>query len=129
MMNIGHFEQGVLGVVVHAFGKVLRNGFLGLLVGVVVGEALGITLNPTPGLNTPNLFVHVAAGSLGILLAFGVAMMTALAEAIQAALAAVRTVGGAAEQVVETGVRAVGQGIEAVEQTVEHRNEPPERQP
>jgi len=115
MMQIQHFEKGVLGVVGHAIGKVLRNGFLALLIGIVVGEALGIALNPTPGLNAPNLFVHVAAIALGIVLAFGVAMTTALVEAIQAALAAVRRVEGEAKQAADTGLHDVGQAIDSIE--------------
>jgi hypothetical protein len=115
MSQIQHFEKGVLGVVGHAIGKVLRNGFLALLVGIVVGEALGIALNPTPGLNAPNLFVHVTAIALGIVLAFGVAMTTALVEAIQAALAAVRTVEGEAKQAADTGLRDVDQVIDSIE--------------
>jgi hypothetical protein len=83
-----------------------------------VGEALGIALNPSPGLNAPNLFVHVAAIALGILLAFGVAMTTALIEAIEAALAAVRTVEGEARQVADTGLRDV-------EQVIEHKEPKP----
>jgi hypothetical protein len=38
--DLAHFEKGVAGVVFHAFGKVLRNTVLGLLVGIVLGEAL-----------------------------------------------------------------------------------------
>ena len=125
MREIEHFEQGVFGVIGHAIGKVLRNGFLGLLVGVGVGEALGITLDQAPGLHAPNLFVHVVAGLLGVVLAFGIAMATALVEAIQAALAALRAVGGEAKQVVGTGLREVGQVIDSVEHPGEqHKPEP-----
>jgi hypothetical protein len=115
MMQIQHFEKGVFGVIVHSIGKVLRNGLLGLIVGVVVGEALGITLNPTPGLHAPNLFVHLAAAGLGLFLAFGLAMATALTEAIQAAVTAVRAVEGGVKQAADTGLRDVGQVIESVE--------------
>ena len=118
--GIAHFERGIFGVVIHAIGKVLRNSFIALLVGVVVGEALGVTLNPTPGLNAPTLFVHVAAGLLGVVLAFGVAMTTALTETIQAALAAARAVGGEAKQVADTGLGDVGREVSQVVEAVEH---------
>jgi hypothetical protein len=125
MTELQHFEKGVFGVVGHAIGKVLRNGLIALIVGVAVGEALGITLNPTPGVHAPNLFVHVAAAALGVVLAFGVAMTTALTEAIQGALAAVRAAAGEAGQVAGTGLRDVGQAVQSVEQSVEHREHKP----
>jgi hypothetical protein len=115
MQQIQHFERGVFGVIIHSIGKVLRNGLLGLIVGAVVGEALGITLNPSPGLHAPNLFVHVAAAGLGLLLAFGVAMATALTEAIQAAITAVRAVEGGVKQAADTGLRDAGQVIGSIE--------------
>jgi hypothetical protein len=119
MTGLEHFEHGFLGVVVHAFGKVLRNGFIALLIGFLVGEALGIALNPSPGLNAPTLFVHVMAGVLAVVLAFGVAMATALAEAIRAVLTALHAVGGAAEEVADAGVREAGHVAAEVEHTVE----------
>jgi hypothetical protein len=123
MRELEHFEQGVFGVVGHAIGKVLRNGLIGLVVGVLVGEVLGIALDRAPGLHAPNLFVHVVAGVLGVVLAFGIAMATALVEAIQAALTALRAVRGEAKQVVGTGLGEVGQVIESVEHPGEHKPE------
>jgi hypothetical protein len=120
MRELEQLEGGVLGVVGHALGKVLRNGLIGLLVGVGGGEVLGIVLDRAPGLHAPNLFVHVVSGVLGVVLAFGVAMTTALTEAIQAALTALRAVGGEAKQAVGTSLRDVGQVVDSVEHRAEH---------
>ncbi|MBF6591395.1 MAG: hypothetical protein IVW57_12835 [Ktedonobacterales bacterium] len=106
-------EKGVFGVISHAIGAVLRNGFVGLILGLVLGEASGAALdgNGFP----PKIFVHVASIAFALALGFAFAMTTALVEGVKGLVGAARAIEGDARQAAGAGLRDVGQIVESVE--------------
>jgi hypothetical protein len=112
---VEQFEKGVLGVIGRAIGAVLRNAFVGLIIGVVLGEVAGAFLDAKSFTFPGGTFVQVASIGFGIVLGFAFAMTTALAEGIRGALKAARAIEGDAKQAVGGGLRDVGQVVESVE--------------
>jgi hypothetical protein len=113
VIMIEQFEKGALGVIGRAIGAVLRNGFIGLIIGIVLGEGTGMALdgNGFP----PHIFVHIASIAFGLALGFAFAMTTALTEGIRAMLSAAHAIEGDAKQAIGGGLHEVGQVVESVE--------------
>jgi hypothetical protein len=122
VIMVERLEKGVLGAVGHAIGAVLRNGLVGLVIGVVLGEAGGAALDKSSFSFPGGTFVQVASIAFGIALAFGFAMTTALAETIKGLVDAARALEGDASKAVGAGLGDIGHEAGAIVQSVEHKN-------
>jgi hypothetical protein len=113
---VQQLEKGALGVIGHAIGAVLRNGLVGLVIGVVLMEAAGSAIDKSSGFSFPGgTFVQIASIGFGLALGFAFAITTALTEGIRGLLTAARALEGDAKQAVGGGLRDAGQVIESVE--------------
>lgn len=111
---IARLEKGVFGTIGHAIGAILRNSFIGLVVGLVLGEGGGAVIE---GKFLPSTVVTVLSIAFALVLAFAVAMTTALSRTVRGLLDLVRGVEGEAGK----ALGDVGQGAAKVVDSVEHR--------
>lgn len=116
---VQYLEKGLLGHIRRAIGAVLRALLIGFIVGVVITEVGGVVFDQgTIAAAWPhNIFFHLAAIVVGLLLAYGLAVTALFRETIGGLIEAARGLEGDVGKLAGLG----RQDISHVVDSIEHR--------
>lgn len=112
-----HIRQSFFRAVRRALGRIVRAGLLGLLVGAAAAELAGFALN---GGWPPQVFTHVTAATLGVLLAYAMGVTVALAEGVRGLVAAAGEIDDVAKAAASAGINVVDAMVDAVDGPERH---------
>lgn len=123
---LAYVEKGILGGIRRAIGAVLRALLIGFIIGVVVAEIGGAALDYQASAATAatvnagwphNLFFHIAAIAVGLILGYGFAVTTAFRETLRGLRDVARGLEGDASKVFTTG----REDITGIVDSIEHK--------
>lgn len=117
---VAYLEKGILGGIRHAIGAVLRALLIGFIVGVVLMEVGGgvFDYGSIAAAWPHNLFFHIAAVFVGLVLGYAFAVTAAFRETIRGLRDVARGLEGDAGKVLGGG----RQDITHIVDSIEHRS-------
>ena len=101
---IEQIGQSFFKAVRKAFGRIFRAGLLGLIVGAAAAELAGFALN---GGWPPQLFTHIVAATVAVILGYAMGVTVALVEGVRGLVAAAGEIDDVAKAAANAGVNAV----------------------
>lgn len=95
-----------------AFGRVLRAGALGFVLGALLAELAGLALN---GGWPPQIFTHAVAGALAVTLGYAMAVTVAAVEGVRGMATALSQVDDIAKATADRGLDVVDAVVDALD--------------
>jgi hypothetical protein len=109
---IEHLGRDFLRAVWRAIGHVLRAALAGVVLGGLAGEIAGYFIDGGwPG----RVFIHVAAGTLAVVLGYALAITVALVEGVRGLVATVEQVDDVARAAADAGLNVLDAAVDAVD--------------
>lgn len=116
-MMVAYLEKGILGGVRRAIGAVFRALLIGFILGVALTEVGGVVFDygSSAAAWPHNLFFHVAAVFVGIVLGYAFAVTAAFRETIKGLMDVARGIEGDAGKVLSGGRQDITNIVDSIE--------------